>query len=460
FDHGADVWGGPPGSPEEDGDRYIEIWNVVFMQYNRAEDGTMTPLPKPSVDTGMGLERVAAVMQGVHANYEIDLFKNLLAATAKAVGTSDMDNKSLRVIADHIRSCSFLITDGVLPSNEGRGYVLRRIIRRAIRHGNKLGATKPFFHTLVAALVKEMGEAYPELAKAQSQVERVLLKEEEQFAITLDNGLGVLQSAIDALEGKEISGEIVFKLYDTYGFPVDLTADVAREQELTVDMAGFETCMEEQRARARAQGAFSVDYNDKLTLEGETAFSGYEKLEDDAEIVALFKEGEAVNTLANGESGIVVLGNTPFYAESGGQVGDTGELRTNETVFSVINCTKEQRNHLHHGQVSGGSISVGDKVSAYVDTAKRQATALNHSATHLLHAALRNVLGDHVQQKGSLCDPERLRFDFAHFEAMTSDELKKVETIVNEEILANTVIATDIMDIESAKARGAMALFG
>ncbi len=460
FDHGEEVAGGPPGSPDEDGDRYIEIWNVVFMQYNRSADGEMTPLPKPSVDTGMGLERIAAVMQNVHSNYEIDLFQNLLKATAAAVGTSDMDNKSLRVIADHIRSCSFLITDGVLPSNEGRGYVLRRIIRRAIRHGNKLGAKGPFFNQLVAALVAEMGEAYPELAKAQDQIERVLLKEEQQFAKTLDNGMGLLREAIDGLEGSVIAGETVFKLYDTYGFPVDLTADVAREHELTLDMEGFEKAMEAQRERARASGTFSVDYNDKIQLEGETQFNGYDALEDQAKVIALFKEGEAVNQLSAGESGLVVLENTAFYAESGGQVGDTGFLRWDRGQFNVTNCTKESKNHLHHGEIAEGVLEVGDTVVTEVDKAKRQATALNHSATHLLHAALRDVLGDHVQQKGSLCDAERLRFDFAHFEAMTDEQLQQVETIVNDQIRSNSEVVTDLMDIEAAKTRGAMALFG
>ncbi|WP_370278643.1 alanine--tRNA ligase [Pontibacterium sp.] len=460
FDHGEEVAGGPPGSPDEDGDRYIEIWNVVFMQYNRSADGEMTPLPKPSVDTGMGLERIAAVMQNVHSNYEIDLFQNLLKATAAAVGSSDMDNKSLRVIADHIRSCSFLITDGVLPSNEGRGYVLRRIIRRAIRHGNKLGAKGPFFNQLVAALVAEMGEAYPELAKAQDQIERVLLKEEQQFAKTLDNGMSLLKEAMDNLEGKVISGETVFKLYDTYGFPVDLTADVARENELTIDMEGFESAMEAQRERARASGTFSVDYNDKLDLEGETQFNGYEALEDSSKVIALFKEGETVNQLSAGETGVVVLENTAFYAESGGQVGDTGVLRWDRGQFDVTNCTKESKNHLHHGQVSEGVLKVGDTVAGEVNKVKRQATALNHSATHLLHEALRIVLGEHVQQKGSLNDPERLRFDFSHFEAVTGEQLQQVEAIVNEQIRLNSETVTEIMPIEEAKSKGAAALFG
>ncbi|PIE24958.1 MAG: alanine--tRNA ligase [Neptuniibacter caesariensis] len=461
FDHGADVWGGPPGSPEEDGDRYIEIWNVVFMQYNRSADGEMTPLPKPSVDTGMGLERVAAVMQNVHSNYEIDMFQNLLNATAKAVGTADMDNKSLRVIADHIRSCAFLIVDGVLPSNEGAGYVLRRIIRRAVRHGNKLGAKGPFFNQLVAALVKEMGEAYPELAEKQAQVEKVLLKEEEQFAKTLEHGMSLLENAIDTLEGTVIPGETVFKLYDTYGFPHDLTADVAREHELTIDDEGFEREMEAQRERARAAGKFSVDYNDAIKLEGETSFTGYEHLSGDAStVVALFKGGEAVDELRTGDSGLVVLDETPFYAESGGQVGDTGVLLSDSVCFAVNNCTKEGKNNLHHGAIEQGSLKVGDKVAPQVDGERRQAIALNHSATHLLHEALRVVLGEHVQQKGSLNDEQRLRFDFSHFEALTAEQIAEVERIVNDQIRANTEVVTEIMDIEAAKAKGAAALFG
>ncbi|MGB1172186.1 MAG: alanine--tRNA ligase [Marinobacterium sp.] len=460
FDHGSDVWGGPPGSPEEDGDRYIEIWNVVFMQYNRSADGEMTPLERPSIDTGMGLERIAAVMQGVHSNYEIDLFQNLLAATAEVVGTSDRDNKSLRVIADHIRSCSFLITDGVTPSNEGRGYVLRRIMRRAIRHGNKLGAKGAFFYKLVAPLVKEMGEAYPELAKMQEQVERVLLKEEEQFARTLDKGLALLEEEIANLKGTVVPGSAVFKLYDTYGFPVDLTADVARERELTIDMDGFEAAMADQRERARASGSFNVDYNDKLEIDAVTEFSGYELLEDRVEIEAIFKEGESVTELSAGESGLVVMARTPFYAESGGQVGDTGQLVWDRGAFEVINCTKEGKSHVHHGSLTEGVLKVGDQVNARVNKARRQAAALNHSATHLLHEALRRVLGEHVQQKGSLCNDERLRFDFSHFEAVTEEELKTVEQMVNEQIRANTSVDTEVMAIDEAKERGAQALFG
>ncbi|WP_415896228.1 alanine--tRNA ligase [Neptuniibacter sp. PT34_22] len=461
FDHGADVWGGPPGSPEEDGDRYIEIWNVVFMQYNRSADGEMTPLPKPSVDTGMGLERIAAVMQNVHSNYEIDMFQNLLKATAAAVGTTDMDNKSLRVIADHIRSCSFLIVDGVLPSNEGAGYVLRRIIRRAVRHGNKLGAKGAFFNQLVAALVAEMGEAYPELAEKQAQVERVLLKEEEQFAKTLDHGMRLLQEAIDNLDGTVIPGETVFKLYDTYGFPHDLTADVAREHELTIDEEGFEREMEAQRERARAAGKFSVDYNDAIKLDGETNFTGYENLAGEASsVVALFKEGEPVDELKAGETGLVVLDETPFYAESGGQVGDTGVLAAVNGSFAVNNCTKEGKSNLHHGAVENGSVKVGDKVAPQVDSERRQAIALNHSATHLLHEALRVVLGEHVQQKGSLNDDQRLRFDFSHFEAVSAEQIAEVEKMVNDQIRLNTEVVTEIMEIEAAKEKGAAALFG
>jgi len=460
FDHGPEVWGGPPGSPEEDGDRYIEIWNVVFMQYNRSAGGEMTPLERPSIDTGMGLERIAAVMQGVHSNYEIDLFQNLLKAAAATIGFSDLSNKSLRVIADHIRSCSFLITDGVTPSNEGRGYVLRRIMRRAIRHGNKLGATEPFFHKLVAPLVAEMGEAYPELAIMQDQVERVLLKEEEQFARTLDKGMALLTDAIANLSDKVIPGETVFKLYDTFGFPVDLTADVAREQELTIDMDGFEAAMAEQRQRARASGSFNVDYNDTVKLDGETEFSGYEHLEDRVEVAVLLCEGESVQQLSAGQNGIVVLKRTPFYAESGGQVGDTGSLSWDRGQFAVADCTKEGRNHLHQGRVTEGVIEIGATLVAEVDKQMRQAAALNHSATHLLHEALRRTLGDHVQQKGSLCNPERLRFDFSHFEAVTAEELAVIENMVNDEIRKNSAVTTEIMELEAAKAKGAAALFG
>ncbi|RTE67032.1 alanine--tRNA ligase [Amphritea opalescens] len=460
YDHGADVWGGPPGSPEEDGDRYIEIWNLVFMQFNRSADGVMAPLPKPSVDTGMGLERIAAVLQGVHSNYEIDLFQNLLKAASVAVGCQETDNQSLRVIADHIRSCAFLICDDVIPSNEGAGYVLRRIIRRAVRHGNKLGATGAFFNTLVAALTAEMGDAYPELKEKQAQVERILLKEEEQFAKTLDHGLRLLEEVIADLKGTEIPGETVFKLYDTYGFPVDLTADVAREHELTVDMDGFDQAMEDQRNRARAAGKFNVDYNDTLQLEGQTEFTGYNQLDGSATVVALFSDGEPVAQLNAGDQGMVVLDQTPFYGESGGQVGDTGVLTAAGVEFKVEDCTKESKNHLHHGVLVSGSLQVGDTVAPQVDEARRRATAVNHSATHILHEALRQVLGEHVQQKGSLCDADRLRFDFSHFEAVKPEELKQIEQICNAQIRLNTLVQTDIMDLETAKQTGAAALFG
>jgi alanyl-tRNA synthetase len=460
YDHGEEIWGGPPGSPEEDGDRFIEIWNNVFMQFNRQADGTMEPLPKPSVDTGMGLERIAAVMQHVHSNYDIDLFQNLLQAAAKATGTSDLESKSLRVIADHIRSCAFLIVDGVLPSNEGRGYVLRRIMRRAIRHGHKLGQKNAFFHQLVAALVAEMGEAYPELAAAQAQVEKVILAEEQQFEKTLDKGLAVLEDALKGISGSEIPGDVVFTLYDTYGFPVDLTADIARERELTIDEAGYEKAMEEQRAQSRAAGSFKVDYTASLKLDGTTEFTGYSELTGRSRIVALLKDGQQVETLTEGEEGVVVLDATPFYAESGGQVGDTGYLSGASARFEVRDCNKQSDNHLHVGAVLSGSFNVGDEIDAEVDASVRHATALNHSATHLLHAALREVLGDHVAQKGSLCDSERLRFDFSHFEAVTAEELKAIETMVNNQILANSPIETDVCDMDAAQEKGAMALFG
>ncbi len=460
YDHGEHIWGGVPGSPEEDGDRFIEIWNNVFMQFNRQADGEMLPLPKPSVDTGMGLERISAILQGVHSNYEIDLFQNLQKAAAEIIGVEDLDHKSLRVIADHIRSCSFLISDGVMPSNEGRGYVLRRIIRRALRHGHILGSSELFFHKLVASLVGEMGDAYPELTKNQAHIEKILKLEEEQFAKTLDNGMRLLESAIDGLSGKVIPGETVFKLYDTYGFPVDLTADIARERDLSVDEDGFHACMEEQKRKARAASNFTVDYNENLELDGETDFSGYEHLNDQGTVIALFKGGQPVEQLATGDEGMVVLDKTPFYGESGGQVGDTGELRADGIEFTVSNTTKDRKNHLHHGVLTQGNIALGDKLEACVDEAKRHATALHHSATHLLHAALREALGDHVQQKGSLCTFDRLRFDFAHFEAMTAEELKQVEHRVNQQIRANTPVATELMNIEAAKEKGAMALFG
>ncbi|WP_315807717.1 alanine--tRNA ligase [Pseudomonas sp. C9-3] len=460
FDHGADIWGGPPGSPEEDGDRYIEIWNNVFMQFNRTADGVMHALPAPSVDTGMGLERISAVLQHVHSNYEIDLFQSLLKASADAIGCANDDAPSLKVVADHIRSCGFLIADGVLPSNEGRGYVLRRIIRRACRHGNKLGAKGTFFHKIVAALVGEMGEAFPELKQQQAHIERVLKTEEEQFAKTLEQGLKILEQDLSELKGSVIPGNVVFKLYDTYGFPVDLTNDIARERSLTLDEEGFEREMEAQRERARSASAFGMDYNSLVKVDGDTRFLGYQGVSGAGQIVALFKDGKAVEQLNEGEEGVVVLDQTPFYAESGGQVGDSGYLQGAGMRFDVRDTTKAGGAHLHHGVVAQGSLSVGAAVKAEVDASVRQATALNHSATHLLHAALRQVLGDHVQQKGSLVDSQRLRFDFSHFEAIKPEQLKQLEDIVNTEIRKNSEVETEETDIESAKNKGAMALFG
>ncbi|WP_039916626.1 alanine--tRNA ligase [Cellvibrio mixtus] len=460
YDHGADIWGGPPGSPEEDGDRYIEIWNNVFMQFNRTADGVLHPLPAPSVDTGMGLERISAVMQHVHSNYEIDLFQHLLNAAAEATGNHDMENKSLRVIADHIRSCSFLVSDGVLPSNEGRGYVLRRIIRRAIRHGNQLGQKQPFFHKLVKALAEVMGDAYPELHKNQANIEKVLLQEEEQFEKTLDKGIAVLEDALGKLSGTEIPGKVVFTLYDTYGFPVDLTADIARERGLTIDQEGYEAAMAEQRARARAAGTFKVDYNAKGLDFPATEFLGYGSLTEQGKVVALVKDGQKVERLVEGDYGVVVLDRTPFYAESGGQAGDSGYLELGGNRVEVRDCQKQGSSNLHIVRVLQGAVSVGDILSAKVDSNVRQATALNHSATHLMHAALRKVLGEHVTQKGSLVDSERLRFDFSHFEAVTADQLKVIETLVNDQIRANSPVATELCDMEAAKAKGAMALFG
>ncbi|WP_404465276.1 alanine--tRNA ligase [Vreelandella aquamarina] len=460
FDHGPEVWGGPPGSPEEDGDRYIEIWNLVFMQFERDAQGTLNPLPKPSIDTGMGLERVAAVMQGVHSNYEIDLFQNLLKAAAEATGHSDTSTPSLRVIADHIRSCAFLIADGVLPSNEGRGYVLRRIIRRAIRHGHKLGASEPFFHKLVSALDAEMGDAYPELRDASDQIARVLLKEEEQFARTLDHGMGLLNAALEDLQGDVLPGETVFKLYDTYGFPFDLTADVCREREVRLDEAGFQRELEAQRERARAASQFGADYTASIDLEGETQFTGYELLADQATVTALVdSEGNALTVLEAGQKGTVVLDRTPFYGESGGQVGDTGYLHVDGGRFQVTDTQKQSGHHLHQGVMVEGALNVGANVRGEVDASLRGATIRNHSATHLLHKALRMVLGDHVQQKGSLVNAERLRFDFSHFEPMTAEQIAEVERIVNEQILANAPTKTEQMSLADAKAKGAAALF-
>jgi alanyl-tRNA synthetase len=460
FDHGEHIWGGKPGTPEEDGDRFIEIWNNVFMQFDRQADGEMRPLPKPSVDTGMGLERISAIMQGVHSNYEIDLFQGLLKAAAKLTDCDDLENKSLRVIADHIRSTSFLVSDGVYPSNEGRGYVLRRIIRRAVRHGHMLGAKIGFFHKLVAALVEQMGEAYPELVTLQAQIEKVLRLEEEQFAKTLDKGMGMLDTVIENMDGDTISGADVFKLYDTYGFPVDLTADVARERGLKVDEAGFEIAMQHQRETARAAGNFAAGTTSGLELDGSTEFLGYELLSNSGCVQALFVAGEKVERLNTGDQALLVLDKTAFYAESGGQSGDTGFLKADGVVFQVTNTTKDSDSFIHQGTLVEGVISQGDELNVEVDALKRQSIALHHSATHLLHAALRKTLGAHVTQKGSLVTYDKLRFDFSHLEAMTAEELQTIETIVNDEIRSNTPINTALMNIDDAKTSGAMALFG
>ncbi|KPX15473.1 alanine--tRNA ligase [Pseudomonas syringae group genomosp. 3] len=460
FDHGADIWGGPPGSPEEDGDRYIEIWNNVFMQFNRTADGVLHPLPAPSVDTGMGLERVSAVLQHVHSNYEIDLFQSLLAASAKAIGCSNDNQASLKVVADHIRSCSFLIADGVLPSSEGRGYVLRRIIRRACRHGNKLGAKGSFFYQIVAALVAEMGSAFPELVQQQSHIERVLKGEEEQFAKTLEQGLKIIEQDLAELKGTVVPGEIVFKLYDTYGFPMDLTGDIARERNLTLDEEGFEREMEAQRVRARSASSFGMDYNSLVKVDVATQFTGYSATTGSASVVALYKDGQSVTHLNEGEEGVVILDTTPFYAESGGQIGDSGFLLAGDARFDVSDTTKTGGAFLHHGVVASGSLSVGVQVETQVADEVRDATKLNHSATHLLHAALRQVLGEHVQQKGSLVDSQRLRFDFSHFESIKPEQLRALEDIVNAEIRKNTPVVTEETDIDTAKKKGAMALFG
>jgi alanyl-tRNA synthetase len=461
YDHGQDVEGGPPGSHNEDGDRYIEIWNLVFMQYNRSADGTLAPLPKPSVDTGMGLERISAVMQHVHSNYDIDLFQALLKAAAKLTGTADHNHTSLKVIADHIRSCSFLVCDGVTPSNEGRGYVLRRIIRRALRHGHHLGVKDAFFHKLVATLADVMGEAYPELVTNKTRIAEVLHGEEQQFSRTLENGMVILSDAIAALKGnKELSGDVVFKLYDTYGFPVDLTADIAREQGLTVDHAGFEQAMQVQKQQARAASRFEADA--ALTIDGHdaTGFDGYEQLESKGKVLALYRDGKAVPALNAGEQGIVLLDTTAFYAESGGQVGDTGQLIGDGIAFTVTDTRKQGSHYLHHGKVESGSLKTGHALTAAVSPDMRQATMLNHSATHLMHAALRKVLGEHVMQKGSLVNPHYLRFDFSHTKALTDAELERIEDLVNAQILANTEVSRQEMPIDEARKRGAMALFG
>ena len=459
YDHGENIFGGPPGSPDEDGDRFIEIWNIVFMQYNRHADGTMNPLPKPSVDTGMGLERIAAIMQGVHSNYEIDIFQGLISDIAGLLNFTDLEHKSLRVIADHIRSCSFLITDGVMPSNEGRGYVLRRIIRRAIRHGHKLEATSHFFYKIVASLAKQMGDAYPELIEQQAIIEKVLRIEEEQFSRTLDRGLALLENMLSEMKGNVISGEDVFKLYDTYGFPADLTADIARERNLTIDQDGFDNAMKSQRERAQQASQFGTDYNEQLKSDHVSNFKGYTQHELPSTIVELFANGELVETLKAGDKGVVILDETPFYAESGGQAGDTGVLRLETGVFEVKDTIKIGKAFAHHG-VAQTSFSLQQKVSAEINVDSRNAIVKNHTATHLLHAALREVLGDHVTQKGSLCDADKLRFDFSHFEAVTAEELHAVERIVNNEIRENHQRNTQLMAIEKAKEQGAMALFG
>lgn len=460
YDHGEHIWGGPPGSPEEDGDRYIEIWNIVFMQFNRQADGTMEKLPKPSVDTGMGLERISAVLQHVNSNYEIDIFKTLISKVAELTGEKDLSNKSLRVIADHIRSCAYLVADGVLPSNEGRGYVLRRIIRRAVRHGHLLGAKEAFFYKLVPTLAEIMAEAGQEVKENQAQIEKVLRLEEEQFARTLERGLALLDEALKQVENNVLSGEVAFKLYDTFGFPLDLTADVCRERNITIDEAGFEREMEAQRQRAQAASQFGMDYNNVIRVEGETTFEGYSESESLAKITALFCDGKPVEKIIAGQNAVVVLENTPFYAESGGQIGDTGRLEGQNFCFNVSDTQKYGQVFGHIGALLEGTLSVGQSVSAVVNTERRKQISLNHSATHLLHAALRQVLGNHVAQKGSLVSDNLLRFDFVQPEAISKDQLFEIEKIVNQQIRANHPIQTEIMQLDAAKAKGAMALFG
>ena len=460
WDHGDHIPGGPPGSPNDDLDRYIEIWNLVFMQFERDAAGTMTPLPKPSIDTGMGLERIAAVMQGVHNNYDIDLFKHLIKAAAGVTSCKDLTENSLKVIADHIRSCAFLVVDGIEPSNEGRGYVLRRIIRRALRHGHSLGAKGSFFFKLVGPLGEVMGEAYPELLQQSDNISKVIKKEEEQFARTLDKGMGVLESALSDLVGSELPGELVFQLYDTYGFPTDLTNDIARERGYSLDMEGYDTCMDAQRTRARAASQFSVDYTNTIRLDGTTEFRGYEVTELSAEIIGLYSAGQAVDNVSEGADVALILAQTAFYAESGGQVGDKGFLTQGSAVIEVSDCRKVGNHHVHIGQVVSGQFTVGEQVEATVDKTQRHAVTLNHSATHLLHEALRQVLGEHVHQKGSLVDHERLRFDFSHGEAVTAEQIRRIEHIVNAQVLRNTEVTTDVMSMDDAKAKGAMALFG
>ena len=459
YDHGAHIWGGPPGTPEEDGDRFIEIWNLVFMQFNKQADGTMEPLPKPSIDTGMGLERISAILQNVHSNYEIDLFQNLIKSAASIVGSEDLENKSLRVIADHIRSCSFLICDGVMPSNEGRGYVLRRIIRRAVRHGYQLGANDIFFYKLVASLAKEMGEAYPELVDQLPVIEKVLRVEEEQFSKTLARGMAILNDTLETLESDTVPGDVVFKLYDTYGFPTDLTNDVAREHDLKIDEEGFEAAMQAQRARAQQASNFGADYNSKLAIDHTTSFTGYTDVEGQVNVVELIADNAFVEKLEDGQEGVVVLDSTPFYAESGGQAGDKGVLRVANGEF-IVTDTQKMGNAFAHKGIAKGSVSKGDTATAAIDAANREAIKKNHSATHLLHAALREILGEHVTQKGSLVEAPRMRFDFSHFEAVTAEQLAEIERRVNQEIRANHTLATELMDLDEAKASGAMALFG
>jgi len=460
FDHGEDVPGGPPGTPEEDGDRYIEIWNLVFMQYNRQSDGTMENLPKPSVDTGMGLERIAAIMQGVHSNYEIDIFQGLIKSAASIIGTTDLTSKSLRVIADHIRSCAFLISDGVMPSNEGRGYVLRRIIRRAVRHGNSLGAQGVFFYKLLDELIVQMGQAYPELQKNEAIIVKMLKAEEEQFARTLDRGLLILDEALTKLSGKVIGGELVFKLYDTYGFPADLTADIARERGLEIDHDGFTASMAEQRKRAQQSSSFGIDYNEAITLDGNTNFVGYTEKTSTSIVSTLLVEGKEVDSISTDQKAILVMPTSAFYAESGGQVGDTGTITTTGGVFNVTNTTKFGAVFAHHGIVVSGEVKLNDQAIAEIEHQRRGDIALNHSVTHILHAILRHELGDHVIQKGSLVEPDKLRFDFSHFEALSADQISEVERMVNANIRLNAPVETKIMDLEQAKGAGAMALFG
>ena len=459
YDHGEHIWGGPPGTPEEDGDRFIEIWNLVFMQFNRQADGEMLPLPSPSIDTGMGLERISAIMQDVHSNYEIDLFQALIKSAAEIVGNDDLENKSLRVIADHIRSCSFLICDGAMPSNEGRGYVLRRIIRRAVRHGYKLGAKDVFFYKLVETLCEQMGEAYPELVEQRVVIEKVLRVEEEQFSRTLDRGMNLLNQALEDMQGDVVAGEVVFKLYDTYGFPADLTADVAREKGFTIDQDGFEASMQQQRERAQQSSQFGADYANVVSIDSDTQFTGYERVEQKSEVDAIVVNGEKVDSVADAQDVLVFLDSTPFYAESGGQVGDTGQLSNDSVVVNVADTVKVGNAFAHKGTVKG-SIAVGDSVTASIDSKNRENIKLNHSATHLLHAALRAVLGEHVTQKGSLVDSEKLRFDFSHFEAVSEQQSLQIEQIVNQQIRHNNGLETRLMGLEEAKAAGAMALFG